>query len=163
MRVVFDARHLQTVSRTRGIGRYSRNLLAAFARRAPDDVEWTLLTLRTFAPADPSPLPPHRVRATARLRRPELSMLAVDPLLLSFELAGQGDVYHSVQLGLPAVRRFPAVLTIHDLAPLRWPAHYLRLPYSRVGHAWQTRSWRCPWPPRPMWSRGSASIRSGSA
>src|SRR5438132_129298 len=38
MRVVFDARHLQTVSRTRGIGRYSRNLLAAFARRAPDDV-----------------------------------------------------------------------------------------------------------------------------
>jgi glycosyltransferase involved in cell wall biosynthesis len=46
-------------------------------------------------------------------------------------------VYHSVQLGLPAVRRFPAVLTIHDLAPLRWPSHYLRLPYSRVGHAWQ--------------------------
>jgi len=34
MRVVFDARHLQTVSRTRGIGRYSRNLLEAFARRA---------------------------------------------------------------------------------------------------------------------------------
>ncbi|HEY8830207.1 MAG TPA: glycosyltransferase family 1 protein [Candidatus Limnocylindria bacterium] len=137
MRVVFDARHLQTVSRTRGIGRYSRNLLAAFARRAPDDIEWTLLTLGTFAPADPSPLPPHRTRATARLRRPELSMLAVDPLLLSFELARQGDVYHSVQLGLPAIRRFPAVLTIHDLAPLRWPSHYLRLPYSRVGHAWQ--------------------------
>src|SRR2546430_13199929 len=41
MRVVFDARHLQTVSRTRGIGRYSRNLLAASARRAPDDIEWT--------------------------------------------------------------------------------------------------------------------------
>jgi glycosyltransferase involved in cell wall biosynthesis len=137
MRVVFDARHLQTVSRTRGIGRYSRNLLAAFARRSPDDVEWTLLTLGTFAPADPSPLPPHRSRATARLRRPELSMLAADPLLLSFELAGQGDVYHSVQLGLPAVRRFPVVLTIHDLAPLHWPSHYLRLPHSRVGHAWQ--------------------------
>ena len=68
MRVVFDARHLQTVSRTRGIGRYSRNLLAAFARRAPDDVAWTLLTLGTFAPADPSPLPPHRTRATLRVR-----------------------------------------------------------------------------------------------
>ena len=36
-----------------------------------------------------------------------------------------------------AVRRVPAVLTIHDLAPLRWPSHYLRLPYARVGHAWQ--------------------------
>lgn len=137
MRVVFDARHLQTVSRTRGIGRYSRNLLAAFARRAPEDVAWTLLTLRTFAPSDPSAVPPHRVRPTVRLRRPELSMLAIDPVLLPFELAGQGDVYHSVQLGLPAVRRMPAVLTIHDLAPLHWPSHYLARPWSRVGHAWQ--------------------------
>ena len=137
MRVVFDARHLQTVSRTRGIGRYSRNLLAAFARRAPEDIEWTLLTLGTFAPADHSPLPPHRTRATLRLRRPELTMLALDALLLPVELARQGDLYHSVQLGLPAVRRVPAVLTIHDLAPLRWPSHYLRLPYARVGHAWQ--------------------------
>ena len=137
MRVVFDARHLQTVSRTRGIGRYSRNLLAGFARQAAPDIDWTLLTLRTFAPADPSPLPPHRVRATVRLRRPELSMLALDPLLLPGELAGQGDLYHSVQLGLPAVGRMPVVLTIHDLAPLHWPEHYLRLPYSRIGHAWQ--------------------------
>jgi glycosyltransferase involved in cell wall biosynthesis len=137
MRVVFDARHLQTVSRTRGIGRYSRNLLAAFARRSPEDVAWTLLTLGTFPPADPTPLPPHRTRATVRLRRPELTMLALDPVLLSVELAGQGDLYHSVQLGLPAIRRVPVVLTIHDLAPLRWPSHYLRLPYARVGHAWQ--------------------------
>ncbi|HEV2012141.1 MAG TPA: glycosyltransferase family 1 protein [Candidatus Limnocylindria bacterium] len=137
MRVVFDARHLQTVSRTRGIGRYSRNLLAAFARRAPDDIAWTLLVLRNFAPADPSPLPPHRTRATYRLRRPELTMQVLDPVLLPFELAGQGDLYHSVQLGLPAIHRRPVVLTIHDLAPLRWPAHYLRLPYARVGHAWQ--------------------------
>ena len=64
-------------------------------------------------------------------------MLALDPLLLPFELAGQGDLYHSVQLGLPALGRAAIVLTIHDLAPLRWPSHYLRLPYSRVGHAWQ--------------------------
>src|SRR5438552_2699057 len=66
MRVVFDARHLQTVSRTRGIGRYSRNLLAAFARRAPDDIAWTLLTLANFPRADPTPLPPPRPRATIR-------------------------------------------------------------------------------------------------
>ena len=137
MRVVFDARHLQTVSRTRGIGRYSRNLLSAFARRAPDDIAWTLLTLRNFPSADGSHLPVHATRATIRLRRPELTMLALDPLLLPFELAGQGDLYHSVQLGLPAVHRTPVVLTLHDLAPLHWPSHYLRLPYSRVGHAWQ--------------------------
>jgi len=64
-------------------------------------------------------------------------MLALDPVLLPFELAGQGDLYHSVQLGLPAVRRMPVVLTLHDLAPLQWPQDYLRLPYARVGHAWQ--------------------------
>jgi len=138
VRVAFDARHLQTVARVRGIGRYSRNLLGAFARRAPRDVEWVLLRLRNFAPADGALLPPHRDLATYRLRRPELSMLAFDPVLLSFELAGtRADVYHSVQLSLPARRRMPAVITIHDLAPLIWPEHYLRLPYARLGHAWQ--------------------------
>src|SRR5207245_3844633 len=94
VRVAIDARHLQTVARVRGIGRYSRNLLAAFARRAPRDVEWTLLRLRNFPPADPGLLPAHEDLPTARLRRPELSMLALDPVLLSFELAGaKADVY----------------------------------------------------------------------
>ena len=136
--MAIDARHLQTVARVRGIGRYSRNLLAAFARRAPRDIEWTLLRLRNFPAPDPGLLPPHDDIATSRLRRPELSMLALDPVLLSLELGGKGiDVYHSTQLSLPARRSFPAVVTIHDLAPLIWPEHYLRLPYSRVGHAWQ--------------------------
>jgi glycosyltransferase involved in cell wall biosynthesis len=138
VRVAFDARHLQTVARVRGIGRYSRNLLAAFARRAPADVKWTLLRLRNFPPADPGLLPAHDDIATSRLRRPELSMLALDPLLLSLELTGRGiDVYHSTQLSLPARRAYPAVITIHDVAPLIWPGQYLRLPYSRIGHAWQ--------------------------
>jgi glycosyltransferase involved in cell wall biosynthesis len=138
VRVAFDARHLQTVARVRGIGRYSRNLLAAFARRAPRDVEWTLLRLRNFPAADPVLLPAHDDIATSRLRRPELSMLALDPVLLSFELGGRAiDVYHSTQLSLPARRDFRAIVTIHDLAPLIWPSHYLRLPYSRIGHAWQ--------------------------
>ena len=137
MRVTFDARHLQTVARVRGIGRYSRNLLAGFARIAPSDVDWTLLRLRNFPPADRSPLPPHRDLDTLRLRRPELSMLALDPLLLSAELPfARPDVYHSVQLSLPLVRRYRAIITVHDLAPLRWPEHYLRLPHARVGHAW---------------------------
>jgi len=136
--VAIDARHLQTVARVRGIGRYSRNLLAAFARRAPRDVQWTLLRLRNFPAADPGLLPAHDDIAISRFRRPELSMLVLDPVLLSLELGGKGiDVYHSTQLSLPARRSFAAVVTVHDLAPLIWPEHYLRLPYSRVGHAWQ--------------------------
>ncbi len=137
MRVLFDARHLQTVSRTRGIGRYSRNLLAAFARRAPADVEWTLLRLATFPPSDPGALPPHRDVAVRRPRRPELAMLALDAALLPVELRGSWNVYHSVQLGLPFARRMRAVVTIHDLAPLHWPDHYLRYPHVRLGHMWQ--------------------------
>ncbi|MDP9264745.1 MAG: glycosyltransferase family 4 protein, partial [Chloroflexota bacterium] len=139
MRVAFDARHLQTQSRSRGIGRYSRNLLAAFARQGAADIDWTLLRLANFPPPDHVAAPPHRDRRTFRLRRPELSMLALDPFLLSAELMGIGaDVYHSVQLGLPLVRwRTRAVLTIHDLAPLHWPEHYLRLPHARAGHVWQ--------------------------
>ena len=138
MRVTFDARHLQTVARVRGIGRYSRNLLAAFARIAPDDIQWTLLRLRNFPHADPSPLPPHRDLATLRLRRPELSMLALDPVLLSAELPfSRPQLYHSVQLGLPALRAYRTVITLHDLAPLRWPEHYLRMPHARLGHAWE--------------------------
>ncbi|HEY7625194.1 MAG TPA: glycosyltransferase family 1 protein [Candidatus Limnocylindria bacterium] len=126
------------MARVRGIGRYTRNLVAAFARRAPADVEWTFLRLRNFPPADPGLAPAHDDVATSRLRRPELSMLALDPILLSLELAGRGiDVYHSTQLSLPARRSFPAVITIHDLAPLIWPREYLRLPYARAGHAWQ--------------------------
>ena len=138
MRVGFDARHLQTVARVRGIGRYSRNLLGAFARRAPRDVEWSLVRLANFPPADPGLLPPHTDINTRRLRRPELSMLALDPILLSVELAGANlDLYHSTQLSLPARRSYRAVVTIHDLAPLIWPEDYLRLPYARLGHAWQ--------------------------
>lgn len=135
MRVVFDARHLQTVARVRGIGRYTRNLLAAYARQAPADVEWTLLRLRNFPTADPQPLPPHRDLQTIRLRRPELSMLAADPFLLPLELPfARPQVYHGVQLSLPAFRTFAAVTTVHDLAPLRWPEHYLRTPWARIGH-----------------------------
>ena len=138
VRVTFDARQLQTVARVRGIGRYSRNLLTGFARIAPADIEWTMLRLRNSPPADPSALPPHRDLATLRFRRPELSMLALDPVLLSLELPfSRPDVYHSVQLGLPAVRAYRAVITIHDLAPLRWPEHYLRLPHARIGHQWE--------------------------
>ena len=138
MRVIFDARHLQTVSRTRGIGRYSRNLLAAFTRRAAADVEWTLLRLKTFPPPDDTPLPPHRDLRVVRPRRPELAMLALDALALPLEIGWRSaDVYHSVQLGLPVARRMPAVVTVHDLAPLRWPDAYLRLPHSRIGHMWQ--------------------------
>src|SRR2546428_13983784 len=60
LRVAFDARHLQTVARHRGIGRYARNLLAAWQRTPPEGVDFTLLRPRHLpAPGPPTP-PPHR-------------------------------------------------------------------------------------------------------
>ena len=137
MRLAFDARHLQTVARHRGIGRYARNLLAAWQQTPPEGVDFTLLRLRNFPDPDPQPLPTHRDLPSWRLFRPELSMLALDAPLLSVELYGRCDVYHSVQLSLPVLRRFRAVVTIHDLAPLHWPEHYLALPHAAVGHLLQ--------------------------
>jgi glycosyltransferase involved in cell wall biosynthesis len=65
-------------------------------------------------------------------------MLAADPFLLPLELPfARPRVYHAVQLSLPAVRSYAAVATVHDLAPLRWPEHYLRTPWARAGHRWQ--------------------------
>lgn len=65
-------------------------------------------------------------------------MLAADPLLLPLELPfTRPRVYHSVQLSLPALRSCAAVVTVHDLAPLRWPADYLRTPWAKAGHRWQ--------------------------
>ena len=67
-------------------------------------------------------------------------MLMADTVLLSLELPfSRADVYHSVQLGLPGLRLSRAIVTIHDLAPMRWPEHYLRMPHARIGHAWQYR------------------------
>src|SRR5438094_236002 len=72
MRVVFDARHLQTVSRTRGIGRYSRNLLAAFAKRADAIIAVSEATKAdVVARLD---IPPERVRVI-----PEAVDAAFDP------------------------------------------------------------------------------------
>ena len=52
MRVAFDARHLQTVARHRGIGRYARNLLAAWQAAPPEGIAFTLVRLRNFPPPD---------------------------------------------------------------------------------------------------------------
>ena len=128
MRVVFDARHLHTVSRTPGLGRYSRNLLAR-SRAARRPTRLTLLRLRpsrrpirrrsrrtvtaTFGCAGPSsrcsPSIPSCSRSTAARRRRRLPL---GPARLA------------------ALRRMAAVVTIHDLAPLHFPDEYLRTPYA---------------------------------
>ena len=138
MRVAFDARHLQTVARHRGIGRYTRNLLAAWAKAPPQDIEFVLLRLANFPKAAPQPLPPKRKDLRMRrLRKPELAMLLFDAVFLPLDLLGMCDVYHSLQLSLPGLRACRAVVTIHDLAPLRWPDHYLRYPHVALGHRLQ--------------------------
>jgi glycosyltransferase involved in cell wall biosynthesis len=113
LRVVVDAR-LVTYQRA-GIGTYLLSLLASLrdvvgreqllvliSRRDPDVVR-RLPDLPTRAIWTP---PHHRLEQVA----------------LPLELAAiRGDVYHAPDFIPPFVRRVPAVVTIHDLAFLKWP------------------------------------------
>src|SRR5260370_240116 len=82
------------------------------------------------------PRPPRRNPPACRTT--DVRLPAACPVPLSVEPPfARPDVYPSGQLGLPAPRAHRAVITVHDLAPLRWPEHYLRLPHARFGHAWE--------------------------
>ena len=64
------------------------------------------------------------------------SRCSADPLLLSLSSAARiaSTTRRSSRYRAPRLSRRR---DDPDLAPLIWPAHYLRLPYSRIGHAWQ--------------------------
>ena len=117
MRLAFDAR--MVYYRRAGIGQYSTQLLQALADLAPaeaGDLRVTVLQSRK----DPVPL----VHDPRFRRRP-----LITPCHHRFEQAGlavelatvRADVLHSPDFIPPFHRRCPAVITVHDLAFLRFP------------------------------------------
>jgi glycosyltransferase involved in cell wall biosynthesis len=123
VRIAFDSRCLgRRELAERGIGRYARCLLAALREMSADVV--TLADLRR-------PPAPGRVA--------ELW----EHLLLARDARRTGaQVLHSPTIDMATVRpRMPYVVTLHDLAPLKQPATYLRtgvkhrLRYAAVRHA----------------------------
>jgi glycosyltransferase involved in cell wall biosynthesis len=131
-RIALDITPLQTGHRFRGVGRYTRHLVAALATLPGDEIVY-LLAYR--APLDLPRLPPRfRVRYLPRFARlgraaALLSHQVALPLLLR---RLNVDLFHAPCLshgpsvpGLPLVSPVPTVVTIHDLLPLHYPATLL--------------------------------------
>jgi glycosyltransferase involved in cell wall biosynthesis len=113
LRVVVDAR-LVTYQRA-GIGTYLLSLLGSL-RDVLGREQLLVLTSRK----DPDVVAHLPDLPTRALWTPPHHRL--EQVVLPLELAAiQGDVYHAPDFIPPFVRRVPAVVTIHDLAFLKWP------------------------------------------
>jgi glycosyltransferase involved in cell wall biosynthesis len=131
MRVALDATPL--LGQRSGVGRYVTGLLHGLAEVSPDlRPRLTLFSVRGQLPSD---LPPTARRAPgrfpARLLRPLWAHSALPPVEI---LSGPVDVFHGTNFVLPPAARAGGVVTIHDLAFLRFPetvtgdvAHYREL------------------------------------
>jgi len=136
MQIVFDARPLQSASRTRGIGRFTFEVLAALGRRAPDLVYTFLVVPDQPRPALPKGIAGNWLTYPARI--PEQLRGYVDAAVLRRRIAStSADLYYSPEYGLPRGGSIPSVVTVHDLIPWVLPhASYVR---QRVRWALQRR------------------------
>jgi glycosyltransferase involved in cell wall biosynthesis len=131
VRLALDATPL--LGQRSGVGRYVTGLLHGLAEVSPDlRPRLTLFSVRGQLPSD---LPPTTGRAPgrfpARLLRPLWAHSAFPPVEI---LSGPVDVFHGTNFVLPPAARAGGVVTIHDLAFLRFPetvtgdvAHYREL------------------------------------
>jgi glycosyltransferase involved in cell wall biosynthesis len=122
MRIALDALPLQV--RSAGIGVYTDHLVRALAAQRPE-VEFVLFGLRV----------PRRHAAAAAAFPPNVRWITSWayplvtgtpfmglPRFLSLEqVLGTPTVYHATNYAVPRTRRVPLVLTVHDLALLRFP------------------------------------------
>jgi glycosyltransferase involved in cell wall biosynthesis len=118
VKVALDATPL--LGQRSGVGRYVTGLLHGLAEVAP----WlhprlTLFSVRGTLPAD---VPPGAVRSPgrfpARLLRPLWAHTPLPPVEV---LTGRVDVFHGTNFVLPPAALAGGVVTVHDLAYLRFP------------------------------------------
>lgn len=132
LKVAVDARPLDIAYlRAQGLGRYAQGLLGPLSAVAQER-GGQLVALRSRRPAPDSygldSAPGLRVR---RLRRPPVPARLADlpeQLLLPLDLRRCGaTVNHALSIYRAAAHPgVPTVMTVHDVAPLMWPEHYLR-------------------------------------
>ena len=121
VRVGFDGRTLG--DHFPGIGRYAYNLARALLER-PSQPELTLFydPGQAHTRFDPASLPGAKLVVAA----PAFALLA--QWRLPRQLRRQAvDVYHSPYYIMPYWPGVPAVVTLHDLIPMRYPAYYTPL------------------------------------
>jgi glycosyltransferase involved in cell wall biosynthesis len=139
MRIAID--YTAAIDQTAGIGRYTRELVAALTRLDASDDEFTLFSAERPVPERGFPSAPrlrsrvvpvgnrNLTRMWQRLRVPIPAEL----------LMGGADVIHGPDFVLPPVARAATVVTVHDLAFLTHPecsvpslARYLRMAVPRA-------------------------------
>ena len=132
MRVAIDARPLDLpYLRAQGIGRYAQGLLGPLTDVARER-GGTVIALRArHRTAGPFGLAPPTGLTERTVRRPPVPDRWADlpeQVLLPLDLRRSGaDLVHGLSIYRAAVAPgLPAVLSVHDVAPLIWPEHYLR-------------------------------------
>lgn len=138
LRVSVDARPLDIESiRSQGIGRYAHGLLGPLAEVAAErGGELVLLRERTGTPAafaGPVAGADAAIRVPRRPPLPERLADWPEQLLLPLDLRrARVALHHALSIYRAAVfPGVPAVMTMHDVAPLMWPGEYLR---TGIGH-----------------------------
>lgn len=120
-----------------GSEEYTTRLLRALAQTDHDDLHITLFALAPFAEAHPDLVARYPTAITKLDGRSKGERVAVESTWLPYEAARRNiDLLHHAGGVIPpgpAVGRFPAVLTIHDLQPLAMPENF-----SAVKRRWLT-------------------------
>ncbi len=118
LRVGIDATPL--LGNRTGIGQYTAHLAAGLATR--DDVRLTAVPFSARGAHRPADLPPgarwQHLPIPARVLRAGWSRASFPPVEL---LAGRQQVFHATNFVLPPTLRAAGVVTVHDLAFLRYP------------------------------------------
>ncbi|NPA90774.1 MAG: glycosyltransferase family 4 protein [Chloroflexi bacterium] len=104
-----------------GIGRYTRGLIDALAKNPPD------IPIHLVVPRDAPAPPPHWPFPVRRLFLSEREAIILwqrlrVPFPMDF-LIGRGRLFHSPDFVLPALRRTPGIVTVHDLSFLVYPQY----------------------------------------
>ena len=123
--IVVDMTPLDSVHRTRGIGRYAQGLRQGFeSPRSPQDMRLSWLRVPPQPPGPALRLYPRRQLEGALAMAAE-NLLSLEPVL------GDAQLYHA--LGMEGVTwRTPTVATCHDIIALLMPELYLDRPSRRL-------------------------------
>jgi len=122
--VLLDMRPLQGPSAKRGVGSYASGILRGLIAEGFDP-NLTLL-LDSDLPVPPLPVAGYRLASSRRRYRGHLAGYE-EAVVLGPDLARIApDVYHAIDLKLPARAPVPLVVTLHDLIPWAWGGPTMR-------------------------------------
>jgi glycosyltransferase involved in cell wall biosynthesis len=122
--VLLDMRPLQGPSAKRGVGSYASGILHGLIAEAFDR-NLTLL-LDSDLPVPPLPVGEYRLASSRRRYRGHLAAYE-EAVVLGPDLGRIApDLYHAIDLKLPARSPVPLVVTLHDLIPWAWGGPTMR-------------------------------------